>query len=248
MATAGLEMATAKDPDVLGTPAGAFKLCFLCVRDLVSNGRLGWYIWQSRRVVGWTRGEEAALLAKTALNLPDSASIVEVGSFLGCSTILLAGARAVGGSGRVHSVDTFLNSGDELSKPVYDAIAASCDTSVLDGFIRNLIRAGVRDLVEIHVGESSGVATRWNTPIDLLVLDGDQSCDGVQGAFHSWSPWLKPGGFVALHNAEPSYRVAGHDGHARLAESLLASEDFDLAGCAATLFVFRRLTGRATGR
>lgn len=248
MSTAGLEIVTAKDPELFGTPAGAFKLCFLCVRDLLSNGRLGWYIWQSRRVVGWTRGEEAALLAKTALNLPDSATIVEVGSFLGCSTILLAGARAVGGSGRVHSVDTFLNSGDEFSKPVYDAIAADYNISVLDGFNGNLTRAGVRDLVEIHVGESSGVAKRWNQAIDLLVLDGDQSSDGVQAAFHSWSPWLKRGGLLALHNAEPSYRVAGHDGHARLAESLLASEDFALAGCAATLFVFRSLTDRATGR
>ena len=238
----------ANDPELLGTPVGGIKLWFLGMRDLFVHGRLGWYIWQSRKVVGWTRGDEATLLAKTALKAPDSAIIVEIGSFLGCSTILLAGARALRRSGRVHVVDTFRNSGDEFSIPIYEWISANHDMSIHDRFTQNLTRAGLRTLVEIHVGDSSQVASRWNQPIDLLVFDGDQSVDGVQAAFLDWSPWLRRNGLLALHNAEPSYRAAGHDGHARLSERLLASEDFALLDHAATLFVFRNLANTTFGR
>ena len=92
--------------------------------DRARHGRLGWYVWQSRRVLGWTRGAEAVALARHAYALPRGATVVEVGSFLGCSTVLLAGARKLRGSGRVHAVDPFDASGDAYSVPYYRAIAS----------------------------------------------------------------------------------------------------------------------------
>ncbi len=41
----------------------------------------------------------------------------------------------------------------------------------------------------------------WQDPIDLLVLDGDQSVAGAREAFEAWFPFLKPGGTIAVHNA-----------------------------------------------
>jgi hypothetical protein len=36
------------------------------VLDRARYGPLGWYVWQSRRVLGWTRGAEAVALARRA--------------------------------------------------------------------------------------------------------------------------------------------------------------------------------------
>src|SRR5262249_55258431 len=118
--------------ELLGTPIRGVVACLFAVSDLLRHGRLGWVILPSRRVVGWTRNHEAVLLARTALEAPDGAVIVEVGSFLGCSTVLLAGARKLRGHGRVHAVDTFRNTGDAYSRPIYSAITRM--TPVLSRF------------------------------------------------------------------------------------------------------------------
>lgn len=48
---------------------------------------------------------------------------------------------------------------------------------------------------------SQDVATGWKEPIDLLVIDGDHSEDGVQRDWNDWSPFVKPGGVVIFHDA-----------------------------------------------
>src|SRR5207253_1191645 len=130
-------------------------------------GRLGWYIWQSRRVLGWTRGAEAVALARQAYALAPGPTIVEVGSFLGCSTVLLAGARKLRGSGRVHAVDPFDASGDAYSAPFYAAIAGRDRSTLRERFEANLRRAGVSAWVDVHQGGAEQVAVGWSTPIDL---------------------------------------------------------------------------------
>ena len=76
----------------------------------------------SEQIPGWTRGIEAEALAARAHALDDDACIVEIGSFLGSGSVLLAGARKLQGSGKVHCVDPFDGSGDDFSVPHYQAI------------------------------------------------------------------------------------------------------------------------------
>src|SRR5262249_5621673 len=92
--------------------------------DRCLHGRLGPYLWLSRRVPSWTRGAEAVALARCAYALPGSPTVVEVGSFLGASALLLAGARRLRGRGVVHCVDSFDGRGDTFSTPIYRAILA----------------------------------------------------------------------------------------------------------------------------
>jgi hypothetical protein len=56
----------------------------------------------------------------------------------------------------------------------------------------------------------------WTAPIDLLVLDGDQSREGARAAYDSWSQFLKSGGIIALHNSNDRVYAHDHDGHRRL--------------------------------
>ena len=234
--------------ELYGAPDPVWMLPIHLRSDLIRMGRLGWTMWQSRRVTGWTRGEEAARLAQVAYELGENATIVEIGSFLGCSTILLAGARKLRGSGKVHSVDPFDVSGDSFSVPVYEEIVGPRPATLRSRFERNLSRAGIRRWVEIHQGRAAEVARTWKSRVDLLFLDGDQSMEGVQAAYDAWSPFLLPGAVLVLHNSRPGYRRETHDGHARLAEALVRTPEYgNVEHVGSTTFLQKRPTVSASG-
>jgi precorrin-6B methylase 2 len=175
------------------------------------------YIQISSLIPGWTRNEDAEELARASLSLSRNAIIVEIGAFLGCCTVLLAGARYVRGSGEVHSVDPFDGSGDAFSVPHYrDIVASLGGGSVRAHFEANIQRAGLSGWVKVHQGRAAEVAATWELPIDLLLLDGDQSPRGAREAFDNWVPFLKPGGIIVLRNTRPREYAEGHDGHRRL--------------------------------
>jgi len=203
--------------ELFGRPDSSYLLPFSRLWDQ-RFGRLGRYIWFSRRIQGWTRGREAIRLAQLAFLLPADAVLVEIGSFLGCSTVLLAGARKVRGDGIVHCIDPFDASGDAFSVPVYDRIRAGGETSLLDRFHNNLERAGVRDWVQVHHARAEQVVSTWSTPIDLLFLDGNQAYEAVQSTYDAWVPFLRVCGILAIHNSCEGYRQASHDGSSRLVE------------------------------
>lgn len=41
--------------------------------------------------------------------------------------------------------------------------------------------------------------------VDFLFIDGDHSYDGVKRDFELWSPLVRPGGIVALHDTKPDH-------------------------------------------
>src|SRR5579863_3779008 len=187
---------------------------------------LAYYLARSEKIPGWTRGEEATTLADLAFALDDNAVIVEIGSFLGSSAVLLAGARKLKGSGKVHCVDPFDGSGDRFSTPFYsEIIAQSPSRSQRENFDRNLRLAGLSRWVEVHPGTAVEIAATCTTSVDMLFFDGDQSPTGVRAAYEAWSPWLKPGGTIALHNSNPrEYDPdSDHVGHLLIAESEIKS-------------------------
>jgi MMP 1-O-methyltransferase len=182
----------------------------------------------SAAVRGWTRGEEARELAQISFLLPAGSNIVEIGCFLGASTILLAGPRRLRGSGVVHCVDPFDCSGDLFSIPYYQRILAESGGGPIRClFERNIRNAGVDPWVHVHQGRAADVARNWVAPIDLLYLDGDQSRAGAREAYDAWAQFLKPGGVIALHNSRPENRVPDHDGHRCLVEEKIKAPDYD---------------------
>jgi predicted O-methyltransferase YrrM len=205
---------------------------------LARHGALGLYLWQARRIAGWTRGDEALELARRCLALPGAPVVVEVGSFLGCSTVLLAGARRLRGAGRVHAVDSFDAGGDTYSSPLYRAIRARSPRTLRQRFDDNLRRAGVTRWVVAHEGDALAVAAGWTSPIDMLFLDGDQSIAGARATFDAWAPHLRVGGLLAVHNSvatEPE-----HDGsRVIVAESVRTRRYRDVRLVGSTTFAWK---------
>jgi MMP 1-O-methyltransferase len=204
------------------------------------------YIQLSAAVPGWCRGERAWGLSLASFLCPPGATIVEIGTFLGSSSILLAGPRKLRGSGRVHVVDPFDGSGDEFSVPHYIDILNAVDESGEIGlraqFENHIRHAGLIDWIEVHEKRAAEGAAQWNAPIDLLFLDGDQSLGGARQAYDCWAPFLKPGAVIALHNSGPGDIREGHDGHRRLVvEELVAPRYVDVRLIAPSLTLARKV-------
>jgi predicted O-methyltransferase YrrM len=171
----------------------------------------------SMTVFGWRNGEALAEIALASWRLRSDATIVESGVFMGRSTALLAGARRLRGSGKVHCVDPFDCSGDAFSIPHYlQALKDTGDDSLEEVFRRNMARLGIERWIELHKGRSQDLAARWSRSIDLLLLDGDQSPTGAREAYEAWMPHLRRDGIIIMGNVhlQPN---EGHDGNSRLA-------------------------------
>jgi len=184
------------------------------------------FVEKSQKIPGWTTRTEAAALALVASRLPYDAVVVEVGSFCGRSAVVLAGARAVAGSGIVHCVDPFDGSGDEYSIPVYRKIMEASPHSLFEQFQENLGEAGVSSFVHPHMATAEEVASQMTPPVDMLFLDGDQSPAGVLSAYRAWEPHLRTGAVLAVHNSSDGSYAPGHDGHRRLVTGVIRPPDF----------------------
>lgn len=191
------------------------------VSQLATAAALSKYVWRSARIIGWVRGAEAGALCYASFSLPDNAIIVEIGCFLGCSTVLLAGGRKLKGSGKVFCIDPFDASGDTFSAPIYGGIRASGTESLRKRFEANITSAGLESWVEIVQGRGEELGARWRGPIDLLFLDGDHSYEGVRATYEAWWPFLKIGGVIAVHNSSPGQYHPSHDGSMRLAAEII---------------------------
>jgi predicted O-methyltransferase YrrM len=211
------------------------------VANRVRYRRIAKYLQYSHRIEGWTRGDEAVALALTAYALPVDAVLVEIGSFLGSGTILMAGARRARGNGIVHCVDPFDGSGDDFSRPYYNDITKTLALTQREQFERNIRDAGLSALVKVHPGTAATIGATWKEPIDMLFLDGDQSPTGARVSFDVWSPFLKVGGIIAVHNSADREYEADHDGNRRVAVEKIKLPEYDGARCiGSTTFATKR--------
>jgi len=185
------------------------------------------FLQAALKVPGWREREEAAAVYGAGYSRPDHAIIVEVGAFLGRSSILLAGARKLRGSGKVHCIDPFDCSGDAASVPIYDQILSDMGGGDLrNHFEQNLRAAGVREWVEIHQQHAADAAAAWTLSVDLLLLDGDQSPEGARAAFDAFLPHLKSGGILIMGNSTPRNYLPTHDGNWLIASTTVVYPAF----------------------
>ena len=169
-----------------GKPDLFFTLLFSRRSDRWRWGALGELVWRSRRVAGWTRDAEESRSARAGelRILPDEAIVVEIGSFLGCSSVLLAGARKLRGSGKVGFASIRSTGGETHFRRQSTGRSRTTDRSPFRGPLREEPRAGAsREWVEVHQARAEDAVSSWRAPIDLLFLDGHQSYDVVMQSF-----------------------------------------------------------------
>lgn len=125
---------------------------------------------------GWLYPGEEWWLFDTAYSLSSPSNIVEIGSFKGRSTCLLAsGCR--GTEKHVLAIDTF--NGNDADFGYRDFFKE---------FSQNIQRCRLSKYVQPVVGTSSEVAKTWNKPIHFLFVDGSHVYEDVLADFNGFFP------------------------------------------------------------
>jgi MMP 1-O-methyltransferase len=178
--------------------------------------------WQvAKAVPGFLGEDEARFLGMAAACTPSQGSIVEIGSFKGKSTVVLAKVAKHYGLGPVVAIDPH-----NFNDPEFEEYRRVPNATTYDDFLKNLESAGVSDQVDVRRAFSGEVAANWNGPIRFLWIDGDHTYSGAKADFDGFFPHVSPGGVVAFHDALHEY-----SGPIRVfVEDVLRSERFGAAG------------------
>lgn len=148
------------------------------------------------QIGGWLRDTEAKFLYNTARN-SQWGVVVEIGSWLGKSTVYLAMGSKAGNRSKVYAIDPH-RGGIE-----HERIAQNYST--FEKFLENIKKAGVEDIVIPLRKTSQEVAQNWSAPIKFLWIDGDHSYEGAKADFELYFPFVVEGGVIAFHDSTQGY-------------------------------------------
>lgn len=126
---------------------------------------------------------------------PPGGVTVEIGSFKGKSTVMLANVATHYGGGPIVAIDPHSFENPEL------AGHRETTGSSWHEFNQNIQRAGMTSIVEAHRAFSTDMASNWSRPIRLLWVDGNHTYAGAKDDFDGFMPSVIPGGIVAFHDA-----------------------------------------------
>ncbi|MFE7288682.1 class I SAM-dependent methyltransferase [Streptomyces noursei] len=180
----------------------------------------------------------AAAGEAAALGLP----LVEIGTYCGRSTLLLAeAARAAG----VLAVTVDHHRGSEEQQPgweyhdpeVVDPVVGRMDT--LPTFRRTLHAAGLEDRVIALVGRSPQAAAVWQAPAGLVFIDGGHTDEHATADYEGWAPHVADGGLLVVHDVFPDPADGGQAPY-RIYCRALASGAFTEVDAHRSLRVLRR--------
>lgn len=148
------------------------------------------------RTVDWIPGwfhEGSAGVLYGVMREQQPTTVVEIGSYLGRSTVFFALIlRQLGIPGQVVAVDPHTGDRQQLEGLSADRLPS------FELFQQHCRAAGVEDLVNPRVATSVVAAARWAGPIDVLFVDGWHSYDAVISDGEAWLPHLSPDGVVVF--------------------------------------------------
>ncbi|MGU3293426.1 class I SAM-dependent methyltransferase [Williamsia sp. M5A3_1d] len=196
---------------------------------------------------GFMPADEALALysvARQYLSKDDAVGIgVEIGTYCGKSTVYL-GAAAQPSNATVVTIDH--HRGSEEHQPgweYHDTALVDPHTGTLDTsarFRRTMFDAGLEETVIGMLTRSTTAARVWGKPADFVFIDGGHSSEAAQGDLAAWSPWVRVGGALLIHDVFPDPADGGRPPF-EIYEKALASGDFTEVGVHGSLRVLERI-------
>jgi predicted O-methyltransferase YrrM len=180
-------------------------------------------------VEGWMSPGQASTLYDAARRCPAGGTIVEIGSFRGRSTIVLASAAAPDVS--VIAIDP--HAGNDRGPQEIDgyAEAAADDHAV---FVANLERAGVSDRVRHLRTFSDAALADVDAPIDVLYIDGAHRYGPARADIRDWGARVSDGGTMLIHDSFSSIGVT-----LAILRELLVGTRFRYVGRSRSMTIYR---------
>lgn len=155
-------------------------------------------------VRGYLMPGDVQFLWDLGTSLPPGGRHVEIGSWMGLSSIVFANAllSQLNFDARIHCIDTWNGSAE------HQGMAEVEHGALFDTFLANVRRANVQHFVRPLRGDSVRMAANFAAgSVDSIFVDGDHSYDGCRRDLEAWLPKLKPGGRIAGHDAVPGEGV-----------------------------------------
>jgi hypothetical protein len=191
-------------------------------------------LMRMKRVEGWLAEDEADLLvaaaSKALTKLPAPHAVVEIGSYCGRSTVVLASVlKTLCPESRVYAIDP------------HDGKVGALDTGIqtmpptLTKLKYNLEQADLTDVVSIIPQRSWEVS--WDKPISLLLIDGLHDYTNVARDFFHFESLLVPGAYVAFHDYADYY-----PGVKVFVDELLKNGKYQKVACASSMIIVQGIT------
>jgi len=136
--------------------------------------------------------------------LPRGATHVEIGSWMGLSSIVIANALIanLNFDARIHCIDTWQGSPEHRTEAEIQA------GTLFETFLQNVHDAKVDHFIRPVRGDSASLAADYaDGSIDSIFIDGDHSYEGCRRDIVAWLPKLKRGGRIGGHDAVPGEGV-----------------------------------------
>lgn len=182
-----------------------------------------------RDVDGWMTPGQAATLYDAARRCPPHGLIVEIGSFRGRSTIVLASAASEGT--RVVAIDP--HAGNDRGPEEIEGYAAEAEEDH-EVFLANLAAAGVAGRVR-HVRAFSDAAhAEVEGAIDVLYIDGAHRYGPALADIRSWGRRVGAGGTLLIHDSFSSIGVT-----LAILRELLLGRRFRYLGRSRSMTIYR---------
>ncbi|MFP8941187.1 class I SAM-dependent methyltransferase [Streptomyces fenghuangensis] len=182
----------------------------------------------------------AAARDAARLGLP----LLEIGTYCGRSTILLAdAARRADGDVTVLTLDH--HRGSEEQQPgweYHDPSLVDPEVGLMDTlpfFRRTLHAAGLEEYVVALVGRSPRAASVWGGRLGLVFVDGGHTDEHARADYEGWVPHLAEGGLLVIHDVFPDPADGGQAPH-RIHRRALESGAFAEECAVRSLRVLRR--------
>jgi len=161
-------------------------------------------------IFGWLTEDEAKKLYELAQRTVPGDYIIELGAFMGRSSAALAyglTTDSVPAAGRlVVSIDTWAGTKDSSDTELHSAIMREHGvTDLLDLHFDNMAARNLAHVTRRLRGTTVpyGIewAGEWAVTAGLVFIDADHRYESVKQDFDAWSPLVRSGGYVALHDA-----------------------------------------------
>jgi predicted O-methyltransferase YrrM len=153
-------------------------------------------------VDGWLTPAQARRLYAAAAACPPGGRIVEIGSFRGRSTIVLASAAPAGAE--VVAIDPHAGTDRGPGEITGHEQDAGADRTA---FETNLAAAGVADRVRHVRSFSTHAHGSVDGPVDVVYVDGAHRYGPARADLRGWGARVRPGGTLLVHDAFSSVGV-----------------------------------------
>ncbi len=182
-------------------------------------------------VQGWMTKGQAEALYDAASRCPPGGTIVEIGSFHGRSTILLASACP--DDTTLIAIDP--HAGNDRGPQEIDGFEAEADEDH-DAFNRNLATAGVAEKVTHLRMFSDDALSVIDGEIDVLYVDGAHRYAPARSDIDRFGGRVRTGGTMLIHDSFSSIGVTG-----AILTSLILSDRWEYQGRSRSLTTYRKV-------